>query len=112
MEDSEFLTLSNMFSSLDIIEKGIEKIYSYLLENNKIENLKDVCKEFDLSLKRGYKICSVLNDLELVQIYDRPMKVLLATPIVPLWQKIVNNVLERIYQVLQIANFLFVSHDR
>jgi len=83
-----------MFSSLDIIEKGIEKIYSYLLENNKIENLKDVCKDFDLSLKRGYKICSVLNDLELVQIYDRPMKVLLATPIVPIWQKIVNKKIE------------------
>jgi len=94
MEDSEFLTISNMFSSLDIIEKGIEKIYSYLLENSKIENLKDVCKDFDLSLKRGYKICSVLNDLELVQIYDRPMKVLLATPIVPIWQKIVNKKIE------------------
>jgi len=94
MEDSEFLTLSNMFSSLDIIEKGIEKIYTFLLEKNKIENLKEVCKQFDLSLKRGYKICSVLNDLELVQIYDRPMKVLLATPVVPLWQKIVNKRIE------------------
>ena len=94
MEDSEFLTISNMFSSLDIIEKGIEKIYSYLLDNEKIENLKEVCKEFDLSLKRGYKICSVLSDLELVQIYDRPMKVLLAKPIVPVWQKIVNKKIE------------------
>jgi len=94
MEDSEFLTISNMFSSLDIIEKGIEKIYSYLLDNEKIENLKEVCKAFDLSLKRGYKICSVLNDLELVQIYDRPMKVLLAKPIVPIWQKIVNKKIE------------------
>ena len=94
MEDSEFITLSNMFSSLDIIEKGIEKIYTFLLEKNKIENLKEVCKQFDLSLKRGYKICSVLNDLELVQIYDRPMKVLLATPVVPIWQKIVNKKIE------------------
>jgi len=94
MEDTEFLTLSNMFSSLGIIEKGIEKIYSYLLEKEKIENLKEVCKEFDLSLKRGYKICSVLNDLDLVQIYDRPMKVLLAKPIVPIWQKIVNKKIE------------------
>lgn len=94
MEDTEFFSLSNMFSSLDIIEKGIEKIYSFLLENNKIENLKEVCKQFDLSLKRGYKICSVLSDLELVQIYDRPMKVLLATPVVPIWQKIVNKKIE------------------
>lgn len=94
MEDNEFLTLSNMFSSLDIIEKGIEKIYSFLLENNKIENLKEVCTQFDLSLKRGYKICSVLNDLELVQIYDRPMKVILAIPVVPVWQKIVNKKIE------------------
>ena len=95
MEDNNFLTLTNMFSSLDIIEKGIEKIYSYLLENHKIENLKEVCKEFDLSLKRGYKICSVLNDLELVQIYDRPMKVHLAKPVVQNWQKIVNKKIEQ-----------------
>ncbi len=96
MGESEFIKISNVFTSLDIIEKGIEKIYYYLLKHNKIENLKEVCEQFDLTLKRGYKICSVLNDLELVQIYDRPMKVLIATPIASIWQKIMNNKIEEL----------------
>ena len=101
MVESEFLKISSVFTSLDIIEKGIEKIYYYLLKNNKIENLKEVSQEFGLTLKRGYKICSVLNELELVQIYDRPMKVLLATPIVPIWQKIVNRKIEELQAQFQ-----------
>jgi len=32
----EFIQLSNLFNSLGIIEKGIEKIYHHLLENKKI----------------------------------------------------------------------------
>ncbi|MFX1392735.1 MAG: hypothetical protein ACFFAH_04090 [Promethearchaeota archaeon] len=90
----EFIQLSNLFNSLGIIEKGIERIYHYLLKNKRIENLKKVCDQYNLSLKRGYKICSVLNDLELVQIYDRPMKINLATPIVSIWQKIINQRIE------------------
>ncbi|MFX0180507.1 MAG: hypothetical protein ACFE78_09965, partial [Candidatus Hodarchaeota archaeon] len=74
MEDSELLPLSSLFDAIGVIEKGIEKIYHYLLKNVRIDNLKDVSSQFGLTLKRGYKICSVLNDLELVQIYDRPMK--------------------------------------
>lgn len=100
MED-EFLKISNVFSSLNVIEKGIEKIYYYLLKNKKIENLKEISAQFGLTLKRGYKICSVLNELELVQIYDRPMKVLLTTPIVPAWQRIVNRKIEELQAEFQ-----------
>lgn len=87
----EFIQISNLFNSLGIIEKGIERVYHYLLKNKRIDNLKEVCDQYDLSLKRGYKICSVLNDLELVQIYDRPMKVNLTTPLVSIWQKLINK---------------------
>jgi hypothetical protein len=91
MEDTEFLALSQLFDSIGVIEKGIERIYHYLLKNKRIDNLKEVCDQFDLSLKRGYKICSVLSEAELVQIFDRPMKVHLATPILGLWQNLVNK---------------------
>jgi len=90
----EFIQLSNLFNSLGIIEKGIEKIYHHLLENIRIENLREVCLQYNLSLKRGYKICSVLGDLDLVQIYDRPMKINLANPIIPIWQRLINKRIE------------------
>ncbi|TFG00724.1 MAG: hypothetical protein EU540_04960 [Promethearchaeota archaeon] len=90
----EFIQLSNLFNSLGIIEKGIEKIYHHLLEYKKIENLKEVSLQYNLTLKRGYKICSVLSDLDLVQIYDRPMKINLANPIIPIWQKLINKRIE------------------
>lgn len=94
MEDIEFLPLSQLFDSIGIIEKGIERIYQYLLNNKRIENLKEVCDHFNLSLKRGYKICSVLSDLDLVQIYDRPMKIHIATPIITLWQNLIHKRIE------------------
>lgn len=96
MEDSKYLSLSQLFDSIGVIEKGIERIYHYLLINKRIDNLKEVCNEFNLSLKRGYKICSVLSDLELVQIYDRPMKIHLANPILGLWQNLVNKRIENL----------------
>lgn len=101
MEESEFLPLSSLFDAIGVIEKGIEKIYHYLLKNVRIDNLKEVSSKFGLTLKRGYKICSVLNDLELVQIYDRPMKIHLATPVIPIWQKIINNRIEELSQEFQ-----------
>ncbi|MFX0056991.1 MAG: hypothetical protein ACFE85_07390 [Candidatus Hodarchaeota archaeon] len=101
MEDDQFLALSSLFETIGVIEKGIEKIYHYLLLNKRIENLKDVSSKFNLTLKRGYKICSVLNELELVQIYDRPMKIHLSTPVIPLWQKIINNRIEELSQQFQ-----------
>lgn len=96
MEDTKYLSLSQLFDSIGVIEKGIERIYHYLLVNKRIDNLKDVCNQFSLSLKRGYKICSELSDLELVQIYDRPMKIHLANPILGLWQNLVNKRIENL----------------
>lgn len=96
MEDTKYLSLSQLFDSIGVIEKGIERIYHYLLVNKRIDNLKDVCNQFSLSLKRGYKICSVLSDKELVTIYDRPMKIHLANPILGLWQNLVNKRIENL----------------
>jgi hypothetical protein len=98
MEDNELIVLSSLFDAIGIIEKGIERIYHYLLKNKRIENLKEVASHYGLTLKRGYKVCAVLNDLELVQIYDRPMKIHLASPVLPIWQKIIN---ERIFDLEQ-----------
>lgn len=96
MEDTEFLPLNQLFDSIGIIEKGIERIYHYLLENKRIDNLNEVCNQFNLSLKRGYKICSVLSDLGLVQIYDRPMKIHIANPIMTLWQNLIHKRIENL----------------
>ena len=101
MEDTEFLPLSQLFDSIGIIEKGIERIYHYLLINKRIDDLKEVCDQFSLSLKRGYKICSVLSDLGLVQIYDRPMKIHIATPIITLWQNLIHNRIEDLQNQFQ-----------
>ncbi|UCC19581.1 MAG: hypothetical protein JSV62_16020 [Promethearchaeota archaeon] len=101
MEDTEYLPLSQLFDSIGIIEKGIERIYHYLLSNKRIDDLKEVCNKFNLSLKRGYKICSVLSDLGLVQIYDRPMKIHIATPIITLWQNLVHNRIEELQNQFQ-----------
>jgi hypothetical protein len=101
MEENEFLALSSLFDTIGVIEKGIERIYHYLLKNKRIDDLKEVSSKYGLTLKRGYKVCSMLNELELVQIYDRPMKIHLATPVLPLWQKIVNNRIEELSHQFQ-----------
>ena len=101
MEDLDYLPLSQLFDSIGIIEKGIERIYHYLLKNKRIDNLKEVCNQFDLSLKRGYKICSVLSDLGLVQIYDRPMKIHIANPILTLWQNLIQKRIEELRNQFQ-----------
>ncbi|MHA2039474.1 MAG: hypothetical protein ACW98X_23870 [Promethearchaeota archaeon] len=101
MEDAEFLSLSQLFDSIGIIEKGIERIYHHLLVNKRIDNLKEVCNQFSLSLKRGYKVCSVLSDLGLVQIYDRPMKIHLATPTLDLWQNLIHHRVEDLQNQFQ-----------
>ncbi len=101
MSDSEFLALSSLFDAIGIIEKGIEKIYHYLLTHKRIDNLTEVSTQFNLTLKRGYKICAVLNDLGLVQIYDRPMKIHLATPPISIWQTIINDRIEELSQFFQ-----------
>ncbi len=96
MRDEEFIQLSNLFNSLGIIEKGIEKLYHYLLENKRIDDLKRICSQYNLSLKRGYKIASVLSNLQLIQIYDRPMKIVLSTPLLPIWQRLINMRIEEL----------------
>jgi sugar-specific transcriptional regulator TrmB len=96
MEDTEFLALSSLFDAIGVIEKGIERIYHYLLINKRIDNLKEVASKYNLTLKRGYKICSVLNDLGLIQIYDRPMKIHLANPPDSIWQAIVNDRIDKL----------------
>ncbi|MHA2282284.1 MAG: hypothetical protein ACXAC5_15685 [Promethearchaeota archaeon] len=101
MEDAEFLSLSQLFDSIGVIEKGIERIYHYLLVNKRIDNLKEVCDQFNLSLKRGYKVCSELSDLGLVQIYDRPMKIHLATPTLELWQNLIHQRVEELQNQFQ-----------
>ena len=101
MEDAKFLSLSQLFDSIGVIEKGIERIYHYLLINKRIDNLKEICNQFNLSLKRGYKVCSVLSDLGLVQIYDRPMKIHLKTPPLDLWQDIIHHRIEDLQNQFQ-----------
>jgi hypothetical protein len=101
METTEYLSLSQLFDSIGIIEKGIERIYHYLLLNKRIDNLKEVCNQFNLSLKRGYKVCSVLSENGLVQIYDRPMKIHLATPILELWQNLIHQRVEDLQNQFQ-----------
>jgi len=101
MSDREFLALSSLFDAIGIIEKGIEKIYHYLLEHKRIDNLNEVSTQFNLTIKRGYKICAVLSDLGLVQIYDRPMKIHLATPPISIWQTIINERIEELSQLFQ-----------
>jgi len=56
MVEREFLALNSLFDSIGLIEKGIEKVYHYLLQHQKIDNLKEVSTQFNLTLKRGYKI--------------------------------------------------------
>ncbi len=94
--ENKLLVLNQLFDAVGITELGIEKIYNYLLKNKRIDDLKSVCKRLDLTLKRGYKINSVLSSLGLVQIYDRPMKIILKTPILALWQQIITNRLEEL----------------
>jgi len=101
MSEREFLALSSLFDTIGVIEKGIEKIYHYLLQHKRIDNLNDVSTQFDLTLKRGYKICAVLNDLGLVQIYDRPMKILAKSPPIAIWQRIINERIEELSQLFQ-----------
>ena len=101
MSDREFLALSSLFDAIGIIEKGIEKIYHYLLKHKRIDNLNEVSTQFNLTLKRGYKICAVLANLGLVQIYDRPMKIHLATPPISIWQIIINERIEELSQLFQ-----------
>lgn len=95
MGDGDLSYLIELFEGISIKEKGIEQIYDYLLRNKRIEDPKSIVEEFDLSLKRIYKILSLLKSLELVQTYDRPMKAVLNTPL-DAWQTILSNQIREI----------------
>jgi len=41
-DDNEFIAISQLFDSIGVIEKGIEKIYHHLLKHKRIENLEQV----------------------------------------------------------------------
>ncbi|UYP48531.1 hypothetical protein NEF87_004816 [Candidatus Lokiarchaeum ossiferum] len=90
-----FSKLVDLFDAIDINEKGIEIVYDYLIKNHTIEDPKSIYQTLGLSLKRIYKIFSVLKDLELVQVYSRPMKVILNDPITS-WEKIVSDKIKQI----------------
>ncbi len=95
--DSEeaFSKLVDLFDAIDITEKGIEIVYNYLLLNQIIKDPKSISETLGLSLKRIYKIFSVLKDLGLVQVYSRPMKVTLTDPITS-WEKIISEKIKEI----------------
>lgn len=96
MENQDpFSKLVDLFDAIDIHEKGIEIVYDYLINNHTIEDPKSIYQTLGLSLKRIYKIFSVLKDLELVQVYSRPMKVILNDPVTS-WEKIVSDKIKQI----------------
>jgi len=89
-EGDKINSIRKIFELIGKSEKSIEQIYDFLLRNKKIEDLRRVSNELGITLKRGYKVCAVLNELDLIQIFDRPMKINLLNPIVA-WQKIINK---------------------
>lgn len=101
MKDTKLLTINQLFDSIGIIQKGIEKVYYYLLINRRIDNLKEVCNQFNLSLKRCYKICSCLKKMGLVQIYGRPMEIHVVNPIFTPWRNIIQKKIEELQNKFQ-----------
>ncbi|MHA1522705.1 MAG: hypothetical protein ACTSRK_21275, partial [Promethearchaeota archaeon] len=81
------LYLHDLFEAIDIREKGIEKVYHFLLMNKTIDDPKSIVTTTNLGLKRIYKIFGVLKELGLVKIIDRPMKITINPPI-PAWEMI------------------------
>ena len=90
MEKNSFSCLIEIFSSIEIKEKGVEIVYDYLLKNRSIDNPKELASNLDLSIKRIYKIFSLLKQLGLIQVYDRPMKITINEPI-SAWEKLLSE---------------------
>lgn len=95
--NKQFSSLIDLFESLDIVEKGIEQVYDYLLRNKVVDDVKILVDELDLNLKRIYKVLSVLKDLDLIQIYNRPMNVQVLDPQIAL-EKLINNKINEIHR--------------
>lgn len=90
MEKNSFSSLIELFSSIEVKEKGVEIVYDYLLKNHSIDNPKELATNLDLSIKRIYKIFSLLKQLGLIQVYDRPMKITINEPI-SAWEKLLSE---------------------
>ena len=90
MEKNSFSSLIEIFSSIEVKEKGVEIVYDYLLKNQSINNPKELASNLDLSIKRIYKIFSLLKQLGLIQVYDRPMKITINEPI-SAWEKLLSE---------------------
>ena len=90
MEKNSFSSLIELFSSIEVKEKGVEIVYDYLLKNHSIDNPKELATSLDLSIKRIYKIFSLLKQLGLIQVYDRPMKITINEPI-SAWEKLLSE---------------------
>ena len=95
MEKDSFSSLIELFSSIDVKEKGVESIYDYLLKNHTIENPKELADSLGLSMKRIYKVFSLLKQYELIQVYDRPMKITINDPI-SAWEKLLSEKITKI----------------
>ncbi len=92
------LSLHDLFEAIDIREKGIEQVYNFLLLNKTIADPKSIVTK-DLGLKRIYKIFSVLKELGLVKIIDRPMKITINPP-VPAWEMIISTKIKALQEEL------------
>src|SRR5271157_450205 len=89
-KEKRILILDNLFQMIDVKKKGISLVYDYLLEHEIIEDLNVVQDALGLTLKRIYKICAELKELNLCQTIDRPMKISLLDPQIA-WERAVNN---------------------
>ena len=89
-KDENFSKIVDLFKAIEVSEKGIEDVYKYLLNNKIIEDPKTVTDKLNYSLKRVYKIFSVLKELGLIQIYDRPMKIVINPPLKS-WETLISN---------------------
>ena len=87
---SKFASLIDLFDSIDVIEKGIEQVYDFLLKSKTVDDLKILVDTLDLNLKRVYKVTSALKELGLIQIYNRPMKIQLLDPITS-WETLIHE---------------------
>lgn len=93
----KFSSLIDLFESINIVEKGIEQVYDFLLKHPIVEDLRVLIDDLDLKPKRIYKINSVLKDLGLIQIYYRPMKIQLLDPLES-WEKLIQTKINEIQE--------------
>lgn len=96
-DNRQFSSLIDLFESIDVVEKGIEQVYDYLLRNKIVDDVKILVDELGLNLKRIYKVLSVLKELDLVRVYNRPMNVQVLDPQIAL-EKLINKKINEIHE--------------